>query len=172
MDYYVLLLRILHIGGAAFWSGAAFLLTGFIAPAVGKAGPVGPQFMQTLVLKTRYLVFISAAAGLTVVAGFLLYLRKLGGLDNLSFSWAATGEGMTFTIGALAGVVAFVVGMMIGSNARKLATFGASLEGPPSPEQGAEIARMQERQQNLGVINAIALVVALLTMSTAQYIFF
>lgn len=172
MDFYVLLLRIIHIVGGAFWAGAAFLLTGFVAPAVNKAGPEGGKFMQTFVLKTRYVVIVAVAAGLTVLAGLLLYLRKLGGLNNLNFEWSTTGEGIAFTIGGLAGIAALITGSMTGSTSRKMATLGASLEGPPSPEQAAEIAGYQNRLSNLGAVTSILLLVALIGMASAQYVFF
>ena len=169
MDFYVLLLRIVHIVGGAFWAGSAFLLTGYVAPAAGQAGPAGAKFMQSLVLGTRYVVAISAAAGLTVLTGLLLYWRASG---HLSGEWMSTGTGVMFTIGGLAGISALVAGILTGSASRKLAEFGASLEGPPTPEQGAEIAQLQNRLANLGAISSVLLVVALIAMASAQYVFF
>ena len=158
MDYYVLLLRIVHITGAAFWAGSSFLLTGFIGPAAEKAGPEGAKFMQTLVQGGRYIAAIAAAAGLTVLTGLLLYWRASG---QLSTDWMSTGTGVMFTIGGLAGIAAFVAGIQIGSTSRKLAELGSSLEGPPTPEQAAQIAGFQNRLANLGAVTSILLLVAL-----------
>ncbi len=169
MDYYVLLLRIVHITGAAFWAGSSFLLTGFIGPAAKQAGPEGAKFMQKLVQGGRYIVAIAAAAGLTVLTGLLLYWRASGGLRS---DWISTGTGVMFTIGGLAGIAAFIVGIMTGSTSRQLAEFGSSLEGPPSPEQAAQIAGFQNRLSNLGAITSILLLVALIAMATAQNVFF
>ncbi len=168
MDFYVLALRIIHILGGAFWAGSAFLLTGYVAPAAGQAGPEGAKFMQRLVLGTRYVTAISAAAGLTVLTGYLLYWRASGGLQG---EWISTGTGVMFTVGGLAGIAALIAGIRTGSTSRKLAELGASLEGPPSPEQGAEIARLQNRLSNLGAISSVFLVVALISMASAQYVF-
>ncbi len=169
MDFYVLLLRIIHIVGGAFWAGSAFLLAGYVGPAAGQAGPAGAKFMQSFVLGTRYVVAISAAAGLTVLTGLLLYWRASGGLQT---EWMSTGTGVMFTIGGLAGISALVAGILTGSTSRKLAEFGASLEGPPTPEQGAEIAQLQNRLANLGAISSVLLVIALIAMASAQYVFF
>lgn len=169
MDFYVLALRIIHILGGAFWAGSAFLLTGWIAPTAGKLRPEGPKFMQSLVLETRYVVVIASTAGLTVLSGLLLYWRASGGFQT---DWMSTGTGLMFTLGGLAGISAAVIGGIIGSNSRKLAELGANLEGPPSPEQGAELARLQNRGANLGAANAILLVIALIAMASAQYVFF
>ena len=77
-----------------------------------------------------------------------------------------------FTIGGLAGIIALFTGSAIGSNSRKLATLGASLQGPPSPEQGAEIAGLQSRLETLGAVTSILLLVTLIAMASAQYVFF
>ncbi len=169
MDFYVLLLRIVHIVGGAFWAGSAFMLVRFVAPAVTLAGPEGAKFMQRLVLGTRFVLVTATTAGLTVLTGLLLYWRASGGLRT---EWMSTGTGVMFTIGGLAGLIALFAGSAIGANSRKLATLGASLQGPPSPEQAAEIARLQNRLSNLGAATAILLLVVLITMATAQYVFF
>jgi hypothetical protein len=169
MDYYVLTLRIIHILGGAFWAGSAFLLTGFIAPTAGEMKPEGPKFMQRMILGTRYLAAIGIAAGLTMLSGLLLYWRASGGLQT---DWISTGTGVMFTIGGLAAIAAGVFGGLIGSNGKKLAELGASLEGPPSPEQAAELGHLQSRGANLGAVNAVLLVIAIIAMATAQYVFF
>lgn len=169
MDFYVLLLRIIHILGGAFWFGSAFALTRFVAPAVTLAGPEGAKFMQKLVLGTRFVVVTATAAGLAVLTGLLLYWRASGGLQT---EWMSTGTGVMFTIGAIGGITAFITGSAIGVNSRKLVTLGASLQGPPSPEQGAEIAALQGRLETLGAVTSILLLVTLIAMATAQYVFF
>ena len=169
MDFYVLLLRIVHILGGAFWFGSAFVLTRFVAPAVTLAGPEGAKFMQKFVLGTRFVAVTATAAGLAVLTGLLLYWRASGGLNT---DWMSTGTGVMFTIGGLAGIIALFTGSAIGSNSRKLATLGASLQGPPSPEQGAEIAGLQSRLETLGAVTSILLLVTLIAMASAQYVFF
>lgn len=169
MDYYVLTLRIIHILGGAFWAGSAFLLTGWIAPTAGQLRPEGPKFMQRLILGTRSSLAISLAAGLAILSGLLLYWRASGGLQT---DWMSTGTGVMFTIGGLAAIVAGVFGGLIASNGKKLAELGSSLQGPPTPEQAAELARLQARGSNLGAANAVLLVITLITMASAQYVFF
>ena len=169
MDFYLLTLRIIHIVGGVFWAGSAFMLVQFVAPAVTLAGPEGAKFMQRLVLGTRFVVVTATTAGLTVLTGLLLYWRASGGLRT---EWMSTGTGVMFTIGGLAGLIALFAGTAIGANSRKLATLGAGLQGPPSPEQAAEIARLQNRLSNLGAATAILLLVVLIAMAIAQNVFF
>ena len=169
MDFYVLTLRIIHILGGAFWAGSAFLLTGWIAPTAGQLRPEGPRFMQRLILGTRSTMAISLAAGLAIVSGLLLYWRASGGLQT---DWMSTGAGVMFTIGGLAAIAAGVLGGLIAGNGKKLAELGSSLQGPPSPEQAVELGHLQSRGANLGAANAVLLVITIIAMASAQYVFF
>ena len=172
MDYYVIVLRIIHILGGVFWAGASFALVGFVSPAAAQAGPAGGQFMQRLVLGTRWLLAVSAAAGLAVLTGLLLYWRASGGLRP---EWLSTGTGFAFTIGGLAGLIALFVGIQVGNSSRQLAKLGqriGSAGGPPSPEDAARLAALQARLQSLGTMTAALLVITLLSMATARYLSF
>lgn len=169
MDFYVLLLRIVHIFGAVFWAGSVFALAGFVSPAAAQAGPEGGKVMQRLALGTQFIVVLSTAAGLTVLSGLLLYWRASGGLRG---DWMTTGTGIMFTLGGLAGLVALFVGVSSGRTTRNLAQLGASLEGPPTAEQAAEFQALQSRAATLTTIAAILLVIALIGMATARYVFF
>lgn len=172
MDYYVILLRIIHILAGVFWAGGAFALVGFVSPAAAQAGPAGGQFMQRLVLGTRWVLAVSAAAGLAVLSGLLLYWRASGGLRP---EWLSTGTGIAFTIGGLAGVTAMFIGVRVGGSSRQLAELGkqiGSAGGPPSPEDAARLAALGARLQSLGTVTVTLLVIAVLAMSSARYISF
>jgi nitric oxide reductase large subunit len=45
MDWYVIVLRVIHIAAGIFWVGAAFVLFLFIQPSVKELGPEGQRFM-------------------------------------------------------------------------------------------------------------------------------
>jgi hypothetical protein len=128
--------------------------------------------MQRLVLGTRWVLGVSAAAGLAVLTGLLLYWRASGGLRP---EWLSTGTGIAFTIGGLAGVTAMFVGVRVGTSSRQLAELGkriGSAGGPPSPEDAARLAALQVRLQSLGTVTAVLLVITLLGMSSARYLSF
>ena len=175
MTTYLLVLRIIHILGGAFWAGAAFMLAGYVAPAVREAGQAGTQFMQGLLGKTRFLSVIAVASGLNVLSGLLLYWRLSGNRINLE--WITTsGTGMAFTIGGLAGLAALVIGMAVQNRgSRKILAIGRAIQasgGPPTPEQAAEIQSIQESVGRAGVWTSILLVIALLGMASARYLVF
>ena len=77
MNYYMLILRIIHIMGGVFWVGSAWMMAGFIQPAAKAAGPDAAKFMQRL-MQSRHSILISVAAVLTVLSGALLYDRMFG----------------------------------------------------------------------------------------------
>lgn len=172
MDYYVIVLRIIHILGGVFWAGGAFALVGFISPAAAQAGPAGGKFMQRLTQGTRWITAVSAAAGLAILSGLLLYWRASGGLRP---EWLSTGTGITFTIGGLSAVIAMGVGIQVGGLSRRMAELGQKIEavgGPPSPENAAQLAAFQARLQSLGSLTTVLLVITVLAMASARYISF
>lgn len=172
MDYYVIVLRIIHILGGVFWAGGAFALIGFVSPAAAQAGPAGAKFMQRLNMGTRWNMGISAAAGLAILSGLLLYWRASGGLRP---EWLSTGTGITFTIGGLSAVIAMGVGIQVGGVSRRMAELGQQIEaagGPPSPENAAKLAAFQARLQSLGTLTAVLLVITVLAMAGARYVSF
>jgi uncharacterized membrane protein len=168
--YLLIVLRLIHVLGGVFWAGGAFALTGFIAPAVNQSGPEGGKVMQRLVLGTRWVTAVSAAAGLAVLTGLILYWNWTSGLQRIT-----TSSGIVFAIGGLAGLVGLFYGIRIGRASQELANLGAQIGAagaPPSPEQGAQLAGLQERMQSMGSINAIALVITVLAMASARYVAF
>jgi len=173
MDLYVIVLRIVHVFGGVFWAGTTFLFTGYVGPAVMASGPEGNKFMQALLGQTRFLRVIAAAAGLTALSGLLLYWRASGGLRP---AWIGTGTGLGFTIGGLAGLLAFVVAIAMQNRAgRRLAALGREVQaagGPPTPEQGAQMQAAGRAIGQGGRWSSILLIIAVLGMATAQYLSF
>jgi uncharacterized membrane protein len=166
-----LLLRFVHIVGGVFWVGAVFLMVGFIFPTVRETGPTGGRFMQELMQRRRLSVFMNSAAGLTMLSGFIMYGRITAATDG---AWAGTRAGMTFGIGGLATIVAGIIGgAIVGRGAARLAKLGQSIQasgGAPSPEQAAEVGRLQARMGNAMRVVAALLLVAVTTMATARYL--
>lgn len=172
MNFYLIALRLIHVFSGVLWAGASMALTWFVAPAVGAVGPDGGKVLRQLILRTRWVVIISAAAGLAILSGLLMYLYLYGAVWS---DWVTTGPGIVFTIGGVAGILAGYFGGRIGSTSRKLAKLGeriASSGGPPSEQDGAEMGRLQAAMQSLGSTNSILLVIAVLAMASARYVSF
>jgi uncharacterized membrane protein len=171
MDTYMVVLRILHILAGVFWVGAAFTVILFIQPTAREVGPAAGAFVSHLAGKKRLVDWVLGAAGLTVLAGLLLYWRVSGGLDG---DWIGSAPGISLTLGALCGIAAFTLGLTVVrptimaslAIGREVAASG----GPPSPEQGARIQALQHRSHAVGQIIVPLLVVAVAGMAAARYL--
>ena len=166
MNTLTIVLRLLHIFAGVVWAGTSILFYFIIGPAISATGDAGKTFIGYLITKARFTTIISIAAGTTVLAGLLLYW-----IDSQGFTspWMTSGAGIGFAIGGLAGITAFVVGIMFGRNNTELVRIGSQIQGPPTPEQLAAIQGVQARQKVLGPILATSIIIAVAFMATARY---
>lgn len=170
MDIFVILLRLIHVTAGALWAGAAVAYFFFFAPTARGLGPAGPKFMQDLVGKHRYPVFMNGASMLTILAGLGLYWFASG---SLSPAWITSGPGLGFTLGSLAALAAFGIGFVgIRPRAQRLGEIGqaiAAAGGPPTAEQGAELQQLNAEMHVVERWDVILLTISLVTMATARY---
>ncbi|GAB4531562.1 MAG: hypothetical protein Kow0063_10990 [Anaerolineae bacterium] len=168
MSLYFTLLRLIHIFGGILWAGWAFILPAFIEPASKGAGPEGGKFMQALASKTKILPAMTIAPLLVILSGVLMYWPLSGGLNG---QWLVSPRGLWLTLGALAGILAFFFGFAVNRpTAQRIATLSreiATADGPPRPEQLADLQRQQERLSKAGVVSAVLLGVTVLGMVLA-----
>ncbi len=166
MNYLVIALRIIHVSSAIFWVGSAVTNVFFIGPTVSATADVGQKFMGYLMNKGRLTFYITASAILTVLAGLSLYW-----IDSSGFStgWWRSSVGIGFGIGGLAGIVAFVVGSIIGKNMAAMGKIASQIQGKPSPEQLSQIQAIQKQLAVIGPIHTVAEVIAVVCMATARY---
>lgn len=166
----MLVLRFVHIVSGVFWAGAVFLMVGFIFPAVRAAGPQAGPFMQE-VARRRLPVFMNASGGLTILSGIIMYIGAVTMTDG---AWLDTRTGMAFTVGAVATIIAGIIGGTVsGRGGRRLAKLGEAIKasgGAPSPEQAAEMAAVQARMAKAMRVVAALLLVAVGSMATARYL--
>ena len=149
MSWLTIVLRVLHVAGGVFWAGGMFVVAGFVEPAATDSGPDGARFMQRFAA-SRFTPVMASAGLLTIVAGIWLLARDSGGFQP---AFMGSGTGVTFSIGALAGLVAAVVGIGLGArNARRLAALGRTIQGQaggPTKEQAAQMeARRSVAEQH------------------------
>jgi hypothetical protein len=169
---YMLVFRILHIGAGVAWAGSVFMLVVLIQPSAAGIGPAASPFMMELLARRKLISWLLSLAGTTIVAGLFLYWKDWH--DRASFGdFVSSGFGVALTIGAVAAIGAFLVGLFgtKPSAARliELATRAAASEGGPPPEVAQEIPRIQARMKTLARVSFALIVVAVLAMSTARY---
>ena len=166
MDFVRLLLRIIHIGGGVFWVGGTLVMTFFIGPTIGATGEAGQKFVGHLMNKLKFSNIMATAAGLTILAGAILY-----GLDaRASAAWPTRGFGLGLSIGAIFALIGFVFGLMIGRTTKAMAQLGGQMQGKPSPEQVTQMQTIRKRQATYSTISALALILATIIMAIARYL--
>ena len=167
MTYVIWLLRIIHIVGGVFWVGGSLMMTFFIGPTLGATAEAGQKFAGHLMNNLKFSNRMSTAAGLTVLAGFILYW-----IDSQGFSsaWMKSGAGRGFGIGALFAIIGMVYGILVGRTTKTMADLGAKIQGKPSPEQMAQMQAIRKQQGSYSTISTVALLLAVTFMAVARYV--
>lgn len=169
---YMLVFRILHVAAGVAWAGSVFLFVVLIQPSAAAIGPAASPFMMHLLGKRKLVSWLLSLAGTTIVAGLFLYWKVWH--DYASFGdFASSGYGLALTLGGLAAIGAFTVGMFgTRPNAARLlalAAQAAASEGGPPPEVAQQIPKVQARLKALGRTALGLIVLAVLAMATARY---
>lgn len=170
MNAYIIGLRIIHIVAGTLWVGSAIFYFLFVEPIVKTLGPVAPKFMQDLIDRRRYPLFMNVVSALTVLAGLLLYWNTSGGLQ---IAWVRTGPGLGFTLGSLVALAVYALGFfMLKPRAERMGQLGQEIgraAGPPTPAQTDELRKLEEEMASIGRWDAILLTISLIAMATARY---
>jgi uncharacterized membrane protein len=167
----IITLRLIHILAGVFWAGTAMFTAVFLLPSIRALGPAGAPVMQQIAQVRKLPRYFLGAGALTVISGIGLYSAASGGFKN---EWMRSGTGVTFGIGALFGILAITIGIFVATpTAKKAGVLGAAIASagkPPSPEQQAEMQRLQARMGKASASGAILLVLAAAAMAVARYI--
>lgn len=169
MDIFYILLRVIHIFSGIFWAGGAVTFALFVSPSVAATLPESQKFMAYFVQQRHFLDSVVGASLTTVLAGILLYYRDTSGLQgNVVFSlW-----GLSFTIGALVGISAFLVLLfMVRPLTAQFFALGKEIQmagKPPTPEQVGKMQAIRARLTSLGLLGVGLLAVTVLGMVLAR----
>lgn len=169
MDYYLLLLRIFHIGAGAFWVGNVLLLALVINPALKETGGTGQKFVDYLVKKKRFGTDSAGAGGMAGIAGILLYWRDSQGFTS---AWMSSSAGIGFTVGAILGLIAFIFGILTDRRLKAIARIREQSESTPTDEQLSQLQSLSKQQTIYLYICAVSLVLAVWVMAVARYLVF
>jgi uncharacterized membrane protein len=157
MDWLMLVLRLIHIGGGALWVGMMVFMVFFLTPAIAEAGPQEGGKLMAGLQRRRIMVVMPVIALLTIGSGLWLMMRLYGGPANL----AATRMGMALNLGATATILAFLIGIGF----MRPAMMRAMVTTDP-----AEAQRLRARGATLGRVIAWMLLFALGAMAVARYL--
>jgi len=169
MTYLIWLLRIVHIVGGVIWVGGTLTMAFFIAPTVGATGEAGQKFVGHLMNNLKFSNRMAAAAGLTILAGFILYWIDSAGFTS---AWMSSGAGRGFAIGAAFALIGFVFGLLVGRTTKSMAQLGAQFQGKPSAGQMSQMQSLRKRQASYANTSAAMLIIATVFMAIARYFTF
>ena len=172
-DWFMVVFRVVHILAGVAWVGSVFLLVVFIQPSAATIAPASAPFMTELLGRRRLVDWILTLAAITVLGGFFLYWHDWHLIGSFS-EWTRSRFGEVLTIGALAALAAFGIGIFgIRPTVGRFLALGkqaAASGAPPTPEVAAQMAALQLRLRNLARISLGLLVIAVLGMSIARYV--
>jgi hypothetical protein len=161
MEYASLLL--LHIFFGILWAGGAIAVGFFVIPSVLEAGPGGGPVMAGI-LRRRFPIVMTVSGAVVVLTGLRLYSLLVSG------AWIVTTQGIVLSLGGLAGLGAFAVGILVQKpTAEKLGALAAQVAaagGPPTPEQAAELERLRTRLAKVAKVTSWHLIVAAVLMAS------
>jgi len=162
----LILLRLIHIAAGAFWAGSGLMLALVVLPGMRQAGPGGERALPM----ARVSQAMSIGALLTTATGLVLYVWVSG----LAWNWIASSQGLGFTLGSLAGLASFLLGLVsTGPTAARIGALAGQLQaagGPPRPEQAAEMDRLKAKLAVSSAWSTILSTVALVFMAVARYL--
>jgi hypothetical protein len=170
MEPVALLLRVVHIVCGVYWAGSLMFAATFLQPSVADVGPDGAKVMQAIV-KRRFLDIMPIVAFLTILSGLDLYRRVSG----FNAEWMTSRPGLSLTIGAVAAIVAFIIGVsVIRPTVKRMGSLAhAAQQLPEGSERDAQLAQIQplrRRSAMAGRWVATLLTVAVIGMAAAKYL--
>jgi len=157
----LLVMRVLHIAMGVFWAGTMMFNAAFLMPAFRDAGPDGAKVAAALA-RRRFLDIMPWIAALTIVSGIWLYW-----FDSVGFRppFMRSRMGISLGVGALAAVIAFILGVAVMRPAMNKA-----MRLGQDPAQQAAAQALRVRAGIMGRVIAALLGIAVAGMAVARYI--
>ena len=154
----ILIARLLHVVAGVLWAGVIFVLVTAVMPIARQQAKDGAQ-RWTPLLAQRVGPLSGIAAIITIASGIYLMAALHAQDDSLA--------GTLLKIGALAGVLAFIVGVAI---ARPAALKLGSLAADATDPQALQLrAQLQRRSSVSSKVTAALVGVAVLCMALFRY---
>ena len=169
---FMIVFRFLHIVAGMLWVGSAFLFVGFIGPSAAEVGPSAGPLLTAAVKKRKVAKVITALGGVTVLAGWILWLRNMSQYPSLG-DWVTSSFGLVLTVGGVLATISAVFGTIgVGRNVERLVDLGGEIAasgGPPTPEQQSRLDQLSISLERNGKTDLILLLLAVFAMATARY---
>src|SRR6266511_3701420 len=108
---YLIAFRIVHVLASIAWGGSVFLFVLYVQPSVAAIAPAGAPFMAELLGKRRLVDVLISLGSATVIGGLFLYWHDWHQYPSFG-DWIGTHIGATLTVGAVAAILALVIGIL------------------------------------------------------------
>lgn len=171
MDWWVIILRVVHVGSAMAWFGGAIIGSFFLEPAAKALGREGAAFMDHLVTRRRMGVFFPIVAMLTVLSGAALYWRDSAGFQ---LAWITSPTGLGFSLGAIAGITSLVLGfILVGPSIAAQTAVQKELAASGAPASEAQVEALAGADRKMRLANRVdfpLILLAGLMMAVARYL--
>ena len=135
-------------------------------------GPSALPLLTAAIKKRKVAKVITVLGVITVLAGWILWLRNLDLYGSLG-DWVTSGFGLRLTIGGLLATISAYFGAVgVGRGVERLVDLGnevAGSGGPPTPEQQAQLDEVGSSLEHHGKIDLVLLLLAVTAMATARY---
>lgn len=169
MSIAIVIARLLHVGSGVFWAGAMMFNTLFLLPAMQDAGPEGAKVGAGLA-RRGFMTVMPLVALLAILSGFYLYWQNSLGSPDYFRSVVA----MTYGVGAVAALAAFVVGITTirpsMTRAMQLSAGAMQASGADRERMLAEAGQLRARGAKMSVVVTWFLVIAVIAMAVARYL--
>jgi hypothetical protein len=163
MDWTIIILRVLHVGGGLFWAGAGLTMGLFVQPTAQAQGRAGGELMQRLMGESG----LGRAMGISAIAalgsGIALYWIDYGEVVPFNASMAA------FAVGGLAALIVWLATVTISLPAGRQMTALAEQAGR-GEDVGGEMARLGSRLRRTGQVSMWLMIVTIVSMAIARYL--
>ena len=171
MDVLFLTMRILHICLGVFWAGALVFVAFLLMPSVRDAAPEGGKVMLAL-MRRGYMNILPVVAILTLVSGFWLYWNTMETVGPL---WASSMSARVYGAGAVAAVVAFLLGIFVlRPTGKKLQALMEQMANTPEGQARATVAEEMNapraRMAATAPWVAVLLAIATICMAVGRYV--
>ncbi len=159
MDWYMTILRTVHVLAAIVWLGGTAFMVLFLQPALRTVTPE-VQRPAMLAIGPRAVVGLKTSAAIVLITGILMVLHVLGTgeLDRLfNTKW-----GVSIFLGFLSAVAMFAVGFtFVMRNILRMKAMAVA-GAPPSPEQATRMGKQMRYGAMVALLFGILAVAAML----------
>ncbi len=171
MDWYLFILRLLHIVSGVFWAGGLFSLAMFIMPSINSSMPEGGKVMQRMIGAYHFPIYMTIGGSLTVLSGILMYTNLSKGF---SMDWIGSAHGLCLTIGGLSAIIGFILGILVNKpKADRMGVIGKQIMqagGKPTEIQMAEMTALRMTITSMTTYIAVLVLIAVIGMAVAKYV--